>query len=316
MPERRFPLDAPLSWVVESLVGSQATDLELGRSRKALVARLERKLARAKNQLAGLAKRRDSAEASDRVRQDAELLQAHLGQLKRGDTSLSAEDWTTGETRTIPLDPARTPKQNLEQLFARYKKLQRALAGMQEEEERAANNLAQLEAFLAQAENESSDPAAVEDAAVAAGAIDPPQAPPPKPGREKTKQGRLPYRTFQGTSGAEIRVGRTARDNDTLTTHHCRGNDLWLHTADSPGSHVVLCLAGAKEPDPEDLLDAATLALHFSPLRGARKADIHIARGKEVHKPRGAKPGIVTLSGGRTLHLRLEDGRLRRLLTQ
>lgn len=315
-PERRFPLDAPLSWVVESQIGSQATDLEIGRTRKSLVARLERKLSRARNQLAGLAKRRDSAEASDRLRMDGELLQAHLGQVKRGDTSFTAEDWTTGEERTISLDPARTPKQNLEQLFARYKKLQRALAGMQEEEARATEHLARVETFLAQAEDEATDPAAVEDAAVAAGAIEAPQAAPPKPGREKPKQGRLPYRIFQGTSGAEIRVGRTARDNDTLTTRHCRGNDMWLHTADSPGSHVVLCLAGAKDPDPEDLLDAAILALHFSPQRGAYKADIHIARGKEVHKPRGAKPGLVTLSGGRTLHLRSDDGRLKRLLAQ
>ena len=91
---------------------------------------------------------------------------------------------------------------------------------------------------------------------------------------------------------------------------------MWLHTADSPGSHVVLCLAGAPEPNPEDLLDAATLALHYSPQRGARKADIHIARGKEVHKPRGAKPGLVTLSGGRTLHLAFEAERLRAITSR
>ena len=187
---------------------------------------------------------------------------------------------------------------------------------MQEEEARAAAKLAELESLFARATDEATDPAVVEADAVAAGHLERPQAAAPKPGREKPKQGRLCYRVFRGSSGAEIRVGRTARDNDTLTTRHCRGNDIWLHTADSPGSHVVLCLAGAKEPDAEDLLDAATLALYFSPQRGARKADIHIARGKEVHKPRGAKPGLVTLSGGRTLHLHFEEGRLRRLTSQ
>ena len=136
----------------------------------------------------------------------------------------------------------------------------------------------------------------------------------PKSGREKEKVARLPYRIFQGKCGAEIRVGRSARDNDALSIHHCRGNDLWLHTADSPGSHVVISLAGRKDAEEEDLLDAACLALYFSPQRGASKANIHIARGKEVHKPRGAKPGLVTLSGGRTMHLRRDERRLERLL--
>lgn len=315
-PERRFPLDAPLSWIVEALIGSRAAELDTARSRKALTARIERRLARARNQLDGLAKRRKSAEASEDVRHEGELLQAHLGQLKRGASELVVIDWQTNEERTIKLDPARSPKQNLEQIFSRYKKLQRALAGMQEEEARALDKVAQLEALLTRAQDESTDPDAAESEAIAAGLLEPAQTAAPKPGREKPKEGRLPYRVFRAHSGAEIRVGRTARDNDTLTTRHCRGNDIWLHTADSPGSHVVLCLAGAKDPDPEDLLDAATLALYFSPQRGAHKADIHVARGKEVHKPRGAKPGLVTLSGGRTLHLRAEEGRLRRLRAQ
>jgi len=315
-PERRFPLDAPLSWIVEALIGSRADELDSARSRKTLLARIERRLARAKSQLGGLAKRRASAEASDDVRHEGELLQTHLGQIERGAKELVVTDWVTNEERTIKLDPARSAKQNLEQIFSRYKKLQRALTGMQEEEARATEKVNALESLFARAADEATAPEAIEAEAVAAGHLDAAQIAAPKPGREKAKQSRLPYRIFSASSGAEIRVGRTARDNDTLTTRHCRGNDMWLHTADSPGSHVVLCLAGAKDPDPEDLLDAATLALYFSPQRGSKKADIHIARGKEVHKPRGAKAGLVTLSGGRTLHLRADDGRLRRLTTQ
>ena len=62
------------------------------------------------------------------------------------------------------------------------------------------------------------------------------------------------------------------------------------------------------------MLDAAHLAVHFSPLRGAPRADVHVARRKEVHKPQGAKPGLVTLSGGKLLGVRLEPERLARLL--
>ena len=63
-----------------------------------------------------------------------------------------------------------------------------------------------------------------------------------------------------------------------------------------------------------ELLDAAHLAVHFSPLEGATKARVHVAPRKLVHKPRGAKPGLVTLSGGKVLDLRLQPERLQRLL--
>jgi len=73
-------------------------------------------------------------------------------------------------------------------------------------------------------------------------------------------------------------------------------------------------LGKGADPDSEDLVDAAHLAVHFSPLRGASRARVHVARRKEVHKPRGAKPGLVHLSGGRILDVRMQPDRLRRLL--
>jgi predicted ribosome quality control (RQC) complex YloA/Tae2 family protein len=156
---------------------------------------------------------------------------------------------------------------------------------------------------------------------VEAGLLDPPQEADPR--RRKAPAPRLPYRAFEGVRGTEIRVGRSARDNDTLSLKLCNGNDLWLHTADAPGSHVVLRTSvkargkgRGREPeaDPEELLDAAHLAVHFSPLQGAEKADVHVCACKQVHKPKGAKPGLVTLSGGRILQVRMQPERLERLL--
>jgi predicted ribosome quality control (RQC) complex YloA/Tae2 family protein len=162
------------------------------------------------------------------------------------------------------------------------------------------------------AADEDADAERLDEQAVERGLLDPPQEADER--KRKTPAPRLPYRSFRALHGSEIRVGRSARDNDDLTFHHARGNDAWLHTSDVPGSHVVLCLAGAPESDPEELLDAAHLAVHFSPLRGSRRASVHVARRKEVHKPRGAKAGLVTLSGGRILHLRVQPERMTRLL--
>jgi len=76
----------------------------------------------------------------------------------------------------------------------------------------------------------------------------------------------------------------------------------------------VLVLDKGADPDSEELIDAAHLAVHYSPLRDAGRVRVHVARRKEVHKPRGAKAGLVQLSGGRILDVRMQPERLRRLL--
>jgi predicted ribosome quality control (RQC) complex YloA/Tae2 family protein len=303
---------APLSWLVETRLGAQAAEAARQREASDLRDRLRRRLGRASSLVEGLERRAEAARQAERVRQDGELLKLALPTLRRGMERLEVEDLFEGGRRTLQLDPRRSPQENVERVFERYRKLLRAEASVQQELELARARQAGLRALLEQLEAPRSDPAALERRALQAGLLEPRQEadvrkrPPSAP--------RRPYRSFTGCRGSEIRVGRSARDNDELTLRHCRGNDLWLHTADAPGSHVVLRLERGAEPDPEEVLDAAHLAAHFSPLRDARRVQVHLAPRKQVHKPRGAKPGLVHLSGGRVLSLRVQPERLRRLL--
>ena len=245
------------------------------------------------------------------MRQDGELLNAHLGEVRRGMGEITLPDafHPDAPPRTLTLDPGLNPRRNVEKLFARYKKLKRAAERVPEEIERARLQLRRAEDFLELVESGDGQPSELEQEAIAEGVLLPRQDP-----RKKRQAPRLPYLSFRSERGSEIRVGRTAADNDTLTFRESRGNDLWLHTADSPGSHVILRLEKGAEPDPQDTLAAALLAAHFSPLRGAARVDVHVARRKEVKKPRKAKAGLVVLSGGKTLHVRADPERLERLL--
>jgi predicted ribosome quality control (RQC) complex YloA/Tae2 family protein len=62
------------------------------------------------------------------------------------------------------------------------------------------------------------------------------------------------------------------------------------------------------------VLDACELAVHFSKSKRATRADVHAVPIANVRKPKGAKPGLVTVHGGKTIHLRRSDARLERLL--
>jgi predicted ribosome quality control (RQC) complex YloA/Tae2 family protein len=110
-------------------------------------------------------------------------------------------------------------------------------------------------------------------------------------------QGQAVAHRFVAPDGAVILVGRTAVDNDILTFKLASPNDFWLHVAGTSGSHVVV-----RNPDglarlPRDTLRfAASLAAGYSKARQGGRVAVHVAQVSEVHKPRGAPAGQVTLS--------------------
>jgi predicted ribosome quality control (RQC) complex YloA/Tae2 family protein len=225
----------------------------------------------------------------------------------------------------IPLDPKLSAAANLERLFKRYHKaIARATAagGQQAElEERRAR----LDALASEIERAETDP----DALAALFARDdvkrllarhaPP--PPPEPTRErerKRERGEVPARLlpkrYRASGELEIWVGKSDEANDYLTTRLARGKDLFFHLEGEPGSHVILRTGGRDDPPPEALLEACELAVHFSKQRKASRASVHVVPIRNVKKPRGAKPGLVYVTGGKTIQLRRDPARLARVL--
>ena len=312
--KRGHPHRAPLSYWVECALAPQADEEQADTLRRDLTRRLERRRSRTEKALRGLEHRTQAADGAERIMQDGELLKAAQAQIKRGAESIKLTDYFSAEPieREIKLDPKLSPGENAAKYFNRYKKLIRSVDGIEEERSRQGEKLAQIRALLARLEEKTEAPESIEAEALKAGLLEQRQESDTR--KRKSPAPRLPYKSFTSCRGSEIRVGRTAKDNDQLTFRHANGKDLWLHTADAPGSHVVLRRQGNKEPDDEEVIDAATLAVHFSPLKAVSRADVHTAHVKEIKKPRGAKAGLVTLSGGKTLHIRMQPERLKRLL--
>ena len=93
------------------------------------------------------------------------------------------------------------------------------------------------------------------------------------------------------------------------------GNDLWLHVGGGrPGSHVIVRLPKGKTASLDTLLDAGTLAVHFSKARGERTIDVLYTLAKNVKKPKGLPPGAVVPSQTKTITVRLDEARLQQLL--
>src|SRR5687767_11553888 len=183
-------------------------------------------------------------------------------------------------------------------LYAKAKHAREEIAGrlsnVDREIEQLQNRTQKLEAIIQQR-----DAAALETFDRAAA--------PPSPKTVKGKPAAAAAKTIPGvrrylsTDGYEILVGRTSRDNDTLTFRVAHPNDLWMHAGDYPGSHVVIRNPTRKEIPHRTIIEAAQLAGKFSQASADAKVVIHYTERKFLSKPKGAAPGLVRLSRFRSI---------------
>ena len=101
-------------------------------------------------------------------------------------------------------------------------------------------------------------------------------------------------------SGSVIFIGRNNRQNDIVTFKTAQPRDLWFHTKDIPGSHVILRSSGPSPLQP-DIEKAAHLAAWFSKARESANVPVDYTERRFVKKPSGAKPGFVIYERQKTL---------------
>ena len=236
-----------------------------------------------------------------------ELLKPHLGEIPKGATSIEVPDYFDPALPDIvlPLDPAKSPQGNLDDYFRKYKKYQNAQKAIRPRLKAAQAEAVALRERLAALDR--GDMSA--DLEVQGPLHHVQQAGPPR----KKKPPAKPFLRFISEAGDAILIGRNSRENEELTFGLARSHDLWLHASGAPGSHVVLRLEKGAEVRNESLLDAATLALHYSDLRKSGQGEVLYTYRKHVRKPRGAKPGLVTVTQDKRLFLKLDRKRLQRL---
>ncbi|MCL2605164.1 MAG: NFACT family protein [Defluviitaleaceae bacterium] len=237
-------------------------------------------------------------EGRDHLRIMGELLTAYMHKVERGAKSFTAENFYDGNADTvIPLDPTLTPAENAQRYFKQYNKQKRAGAALREQITQNEADTVYLESVAAALQNSASEEDIAEIRAELAeqGFV--------KRRVEKGKQKQRPSKPLHYTSsdGFDIYVGKNNTQNDQLTrTAHA--SDIWLHTKDIAGSHVILVTRGADIPE-RTLLEAANLAAYHSRAREGSNVPVDYVARKHVRKPAGAKPGYVIYDYHKTVYV-------------
>ena len=228
-----------------------------------------------------------------------DLILANLADAVRIDNKVLVVDYFDENIPTIEIeiDENDSLTHAAEKFFKRYTKARNA-------KEEISKRLRELESQVAnfKSQKELLDEAVAEkDEGYLIEFLDEKPDKPPSKLRDKITDNFTGARRFVSSDDYEILVGKASKDNDFLTFRVAKSQDLWLHAADYPGSHTIIKNPNRQEIPPTTLLQAAQIAAFYSHAREQPKVAVHYTPKKFVNKPKGAAPGLVSLSSFKTI---------------
>ena len=226
------------------------------------------------------------AEAADTLRLKGELLLANIDAISKGSAHARLRNFEGSSPAyvDIDLDPAKSVTANAEEYFKKYKKARSSLKTLPRRLKDAEEVLSHLQLVR---KDSGSDPDKLEEALRRLKLLSESTV---RKAR-KVVPPRQPFKRFFASNGWEILVGRTNADNDELTFKIASKDDYWFHAWQAAGSHVVLRLPNRQAiPDKKILLEAASLAAHFSKARTSSKVPVAYTQVKFVRKPKKFPP--------------------------
>ena len=249
------------------------------------------------------------AEDAEGQRMLADTIMANLYQLHKGQSSAELVNIYDGNTVTIKLNPILSPSDNAQAYYKKYNKYKRAQSELRQQIEATESMLtylASLDASLltATTKNEIEE---IRQEMVTAGLI-----------REIGKKKKTALQKSQPLhlklrEGVDLYIGKNNKQNDYVTFTVGGPRDLWLHTKDIPGSHVIM---KSTSPTAEDIALAVELAAYFSKARSGSNVPVDCVERRYVKKPAGAKPGFVIFTNQRTYYATPNEERLAPYLEQ
>ena len=296
-----------------TLTAAPKTDLHLDTVHrvKSELEKLNRKLGLLTQELA------ESQNAND-YRRFADLLLGNLPLLSTGLRTVQVPDLYAEELAPsgaapmveIELDPALAPMANVQRYYRKYARAKRGQELIQLQIDQCREDIRYLESVaVALAESISrQELLEVIQELADAGYIQASQRPRSHSKPSEPRKIVLP-------SGSVIFVGRNNRQNDLVTFKTAQPRDLWFHTKDIPGSHVIL-RSGGTVPSAPDIEKAAHLAAWFSKARESANVPVDYTERRYVKKPAGAKPGFVIYEKQKTLRVTPDSSMVDALLTQ
>lgn len=246
-----------------------------------------------------LTKNIEEAGKKDSYRILGELLTSNIYAIKKGDSSIRVQNFYSDQLEyiDIKLDENKTPSENIQKYFKKYNKLKKTEEASLNQLKLAHDEVEYLNSVLANIKNADSyeDIEEIKKELIESGYIRY-----KKSNKIKNSVHSKPMK-FISSDGIEIYVGKNNLQNDNLTLKFADKRDIWLHTKNIPGSHVIIKNFG-NIPD-KTLEEAAALSAYYSKSKDSSKVAVDYTQVKNVHKPNASKPGMVIYYTNKTIYV-------------
>lgn len=240
------------------------------------------------------------SENSEIFKIKGELLTSYIYMIEKGMESIEVSNFYDPEYKNIiiSLNKNITPSENAQRYFKKYNKMKTAKKEITHQISISLDEINYLENIMLSIENcdnllELLD---IKEELIKEGFLR---------GKIKNKKdSKLTTKPneFISSDGFKILVGKNNKQNDHLTLKVADNNDIWLHTKNIPGSHVIIKTDGKSVTD-ETIYEAAMLAAFFSKSKLSSQVPVDYTKKKNIKKPNGAKPGMVIYETNSTIYV-------------
>ncbi len=257
-------------------------------------------------------KTRKDTKNMDKWKKKGELITANIYSISQGMTLLTTTDFYEEDLPTIEiaLDPTKSPSENAQAYFSKYNKAKRTLIALEEQEKQNNEEMAYLESVLNALDvaKDIADLTEIRSELAQSGFM---KKQVHKKGSVKIQKSKPLH--YISSDGFHIYVGKSNLQNDELTLKFAHHTDIWLHTKEIAGSHVIIATNGTGEVPDTTLDEAGHLAAYFSKGKYGSMVAIDYTLRKNVKKPSGAKAGMVIYLTNRTIYITPDENKIQQL---
>ncbi len=238
------------------------------KKRQVFIKNLEKKIEQ-------LEKKKGDKEFMEYNRIAGELLVSNLSKIEKGSESVALINPYTQQEIEIKLDPSKSPRENAEEYFKKYKKLKRGLPRIEE----------QIRKLKKQIESLKGDEGVVRDTSKVCADT------------KITEKEAVPFRKFILPSGSIVYVGKDARSNMELTFKFARPDDYFFHIRGIEGAHTILrpLMQKGQNIRKDDIEKAGAIAAYFSKAKKQKNVPVSYTQRKYLKKSKKGKLGTVVL---------------------
>ena len=240
------------------------------------------------------------SENADIYKVKGELITSYIYMIEKGMENIEVPNFYDPEYKNIKISLNKnfTPSENAQKYFKKYNKMKTAKKEITSQVEITKEEVNYLENILLSIENCETLAELMDireeltKVGYLRGKIN---------NKKETKLTTKPHE-FISSDGFKILVGKNNKQNDHLTLKIASNDDIWMHTKNIPGSHVIIKTDG-KEVSDETIFEGAMLAAYFSKSKLSSQVPVDYTKKKNIKKPNGAKPGMVIYETNSTIYV-------------